>query len=260
MSTEPLVSVGDISKRLGVVRSWVDRCIDHRALPAHRIGTLWTFHLSEMDDWGRSGRAADADINERGRLARDMTASSTDIDLARLFKLRLIVARHGEMDVARWWNTNGILARRGSQVLKRGFPATLSFAQARIAFAVARSRCQELFNPPGCMTLWSLPADVEDQFEERWQDWLDEGDQWQPVFEKLSDTESGDLLRMLEAFGLTDGNHLEAVAKLRRSAEGRSVPLSGTYRPDNDVITLLAAGFARGEPGSPAIPYARLDD
>lgn len=189
-----------------------------------------------------------------------MTVSSTHIDLARLFKLRLVVARHGEMDVARWWNTNGILGRRGDMVLKRGFPSTHSFAQARIAFAVARSRCHELFDPPGSMTLWNLPADIEDQFDERWQDWLDEGDQWEPVFAKLSETEPGDLLRMLEAFDLIDQSQVEAVGKLRRAAEGRSVPLAGTHCPDDDIITLLAAGFARGEPGSPAIPYARLND
>jgi len=189
-----------------------------------------------------------------------VSASSVNIDLARLFKLRLVVARHGEMDVARWWNTNGILGRRGDMVLKRGFPATHSFAQARIAFAVARSRCHELFDPPGSMTLWNLPADIEDQFGERWQDWLDEGDQWEPVFAKLSETELGDLLRMLEAFDLIDQSQVEAVGKLRRAAEGRSVPLAGTHCPDDDVITLLAAGFARGEPGSPAIPYARIED
>ncbi len=189
-----------------------------------------------------------------------MQAPSTDIDLARLFKLRLVVARHGEMDAARWWNTNGMLGGRGSMVLKRGFPSTHYFAQARVAFAVARSRCAELFEPPGCMTLWSLPADIEDQFEERWQDWLDEGDQWAHVFEQLSAIEPRDLLQMLDAFDLTNSNDVEAVGKLRRSAEGRSVLLAGTHRPDDDIITLLAAGFARGEPGSPAIPYARLED
>jgi hypothetical protein len=36
--------------------------------------------------------------------------------------------------------------------------------------------------------------------------------------------------------------------------------LSGTDRPSDEVITLLAAGFARGERGNPAIPYARLED
>ena len=44
------------------------------------------------------------------------------IDFKRLFKLRLVVARHGEMDAARWWNTQGMLGRRGALVLKRGFP------------------------------------------------------------------------------------------------------------------------------------------
>ena len=43
-------------------------------------------------------------------------------------------------------------------------------------FAVARARCHELFDPFGCMTLWGLPAEIEDEFEERWQGWLDEGD------------------------------------------------------------------------------------
>ncbi|MFN5116778.1 MAG: hypothetical protein ACK5FE_13410 [Cyanobacteriota bacterium] len=36
-----------------------------------------------------------------------MCSSSPTIDFKRLFKLRLVVARHGEMDAARWWNTQG---------------------------------------------------------------------------------------------------------------------------------------------------------
>ena len=90
-----------------------------------------------------------------------MRRSSPTIDFKRLFKLRLVVARHGEMDAARWWNTQGVLGPRGVSVLKRGFPKTHCFAQARIVFEVARSRCHELFDPPGCITLWSLPAAIE---------------------------------------------------------------------------------------------------
>ncbi|MCK8602713.1 BrxE family protein [Desulfoferrobacter suflitae] len=100
--------------------------------------------------------------------------SYVGIDFTRLFKLHLTVARYGEMDVAKWWNTRGILGRYGTIAISRGFPRTHRFARARIAFAVARSRCEEVFNPPGCMTLWSLPAPVEDQFESQWQDWLDD--------------------------------------------------------------------------------------
>ncbi len=96
------------------------------------------------------------------------------IDFDRLLKLRLVVARVGEMDLARWWNTRGMLGRHGAVVLQRGLPRTHRFAQARVVFAVARSRCHELFDPPGCMTLWHLPAEIEDRFEDRWQAWLDE--------------------------------------------------------------------------------------
>lgn len=181
------------------------------------------------------------------------------VDFTKLFKLRLVVARHGEMDAARWWNTQGVLGRRGSVVLKRGFPATHHFAQARVVFAVARSRCHELFDPPGCMTLWNLPAETEDQFEENWQTWLDEGESWAPFFETLSAQTGADLLGALTQCGLATDAHLEAVAKLRRSAENRAVPIAGTHRPADDILTLLAAGFARGEPGAPAIPYARLE-
>ena len=38
-----------------------------------------------------------------------MTDATPTIDFDRLFKLRLVVARHGEMDAAKWWNTQGML-------------------------------------------------------------------------------------------------------------------------------------------------------
>ena len=68
-----------------------------------------------------------------------------------------------------------------------------------------------------------------------------------------------DLLESLRELDLLSQQQLDTVAKLRRSAEFRAVPLSGTFRPNDDIITLLAAGFARGELGNPAIPYASLE-
>lgn len=183
--------------------------------------------------------------------------SGPTIDFDRLFQLRLVVARHGEMDRARWWNTQGVLGRRGAVVLKRGFPSTHRFVQARIVFEVAKSRCHELFDPPGCMTLWSLPAEVEDQFQEHWQDWLDDAARWEPIFGAVEASSEG-LLETLTNLALLSAPQAEAAQKLRRSAENRAVPISGVHAPSDDVITLLAAGFSRGEPGAPAIPYARL--
>jgi len=100
---------------------------------------------------------------------------------------------------------------------------------------------------------------VEDQFEERWQGWLDNGDKWAPVFEQLAAVTGDDLLALLSQLDLVSPAQFEAATKLRRSAENRAVPVPGTHRPDDETITLLAAGFFRGEPGNPAIPYARLE-
>ena len=100
-----------------------------------------------------------------------MTAASLDLD--RLLKLRVLVARFGEMDLAKWWNTKGQLGRLGAAALRRGFPRTHHFAQARSVFAVAAHRCAEVFDPPGCVTLWRLPEAIEEEFDARWEHWLD---------------------------------------------------------------------------------------
>ena len=64
--------------------------------------------------------------------------------------------------------------------LKRGFPRTHYFAQARSVFAVAAHRCQEIFNPPKSFTLWHLPEAVEEEFDQRWEHWLDHAADWTP--------------------------------------------------------------------------------
>jgi hypothetical protein len=50
---------------------------------------------------------------------------------------------------------------------------------------------------------------------------------------------------------------LEAYSRLRRSAEGRAVPLPGFFSNSAADVALLALGFARGEPEALAVPYAR---
>lgn len=60
MSTEPWVSVEDVANHLSVAKDSVYRWIEHRGLPAHKVGRLWKFKLSEVDEWVRAG-GADAD-------------------------------------------------------------------------------------------------------------------------------------------------------------------------------------------------------
>ncbi len=61
--TEPWVAVEDVSQHLGVAKDTVYRWIDARGLPAHRVGRLWKFKLSEVDDWVHAGGAAQNDAS-----------------------------------------------------------------------------------------------------------------------------------------------------------------------------------------------------
>jgi hypothetical protein len=186
-----------------------------------------------------------------------MTQAKVAIDLNRLLKLRFVVARFGEMDLAKWWNTKGQLGRLGSTALRRGFPRTHYFAQARSVFAVAAHRCAEVFDPPGCVTLWRLPEAVEEEFDARWEHWLDHTSEWQPFFQKIESIDGSDLIATLRTFDLVTDRDVEALSRLRRSAEGRALPLSGTFSETDDDVTLLALGFVRGETGALVVPYAR---
>src|SRR5688572_20166817 len=123
--------------------------------------------------------------------------TSEQLDL--LLKLRLVVARFGEMDVAKWWNTRGQLGRLGGAALRRGFPRTHRFAQARSVFAVAAHRCAELFELPNAVTLWRLPESIEEDFDARWEHWLDHSSDWEPFFVSLERIEGSDLTEALAA-------------------------------------------------------------
>lgn len=58
--SEPWVSVEDVARHLGVAKDSVYRWIEAKSLPAHRIGRLWKFKLSEVDEWVRARGADDA--------------------------------------------------------------------------------------------------------------------------------------------------------------------------------------------------------
>lgn len=59
MTVEPWVSVEAIAKHLGVAKDSVYRWIETKKLPARRVGRLWKFKLSEVDEWVNAGGAAD---------------------------------------------------------------------------------------------------------------------------------------------------------------------------------------------------------
>lgn len=65
MTAEHWASVDDVAKHLGVAKDSVYRWIGSRNLPSHKIGRLWKFKLSEVDEWVRAG-GADGGIDEKG--------------------------------------------------------------------------------------------------------------------------------------------------------------------------------------------------
>lgn len=80
---EPWLSADDIAAHLGITKDTVYTWIAEKAMPAHKVGRLWKFQASEIDDWVRAGAASTephasappsrvgghsyADINEHGR-------------------------------------------------------------------------------------------------------------------------------------------------------------------------------------------------
>lgn len=64
MNTEPWVTAEQVAQHLGVVKDTVYRWRERKGLPAHKIGRLWKFQLSEIDEWVRAG-GADEDSERR---------------------------------------------------------------------------------------------------------------------------------------------------------------------------------------------------
>jgi excisionase family DNA binding protein len=56
---EKWLSVEEIALHLGVSKESIYRWLERKAIPAFRIGKLWKFKPSEVDQWVVSGGAAE---------------------------------------------------------------------------------------------------------------------------------------------------------------------------------------------------------
>jgi excisionase family DNA binding protein len=57
ISAEPWVTAEHVARHLGIAKETVYRWRERKGLPAHKIGRLWKFQLSEVDGWVREGGA-----------------------------------------------------------------------------------------------------------------------------------------------------------------------------------------------------------
>ena len=51
-------SLEETAEYLGVTKDTIRSWIKRTDIPAHKIGRLWKFKFSEVDDWVKSGRSA----------------------------------------------------------------------------------------------------------------------------------------------------------------------------------------------------------
>jgi hypothetical protein len=180
-----------------------------------------------------------------------------------LFKCRVVIARLGEMDKygAGWWNTNGLLTTVGASALRRNFPFTHWFAQARAVIAAATSRSGEVFPlPQNCVSLWKLAPEVEAQLLENWPDWLKDAEAWRPFFESVANVQEIPVDSALQNLHLARPEDVAAVVGLKRSHEGKALLLPTREPVDDAAVTRMALGFGHGDHGHPVIPYMRVSE
>jgi hypothetical protein len=178
------------------------------------------------------------------------------LDLKSLFRLRVAVARYGEMDSAKWWNTRGQLGTLGAAALRRGFPRTHWFAQARSVFAVAAHRCEEMYRSPDAMTLWRLGDSVEEEFEASWEVWTDNAESWNSFFEAVAPIPGTGLGEFLTKLDLIDKDFVASwVERLRDTPGDRAVELPGGYQGTGANVQMLALGFCLARPSELLVPY-----
>ena len=54
---ESWLSVEEIARHLAVSKETIYRWLEKEKIPAHRMGKLWRFKPSEVDEWVKSGDA-----------------------------------------------------------------------------------------------------------------------------------------------------------------------------------------------------------
>ena len=64
-SQEAWVGIADVAAHLSVARDSIYRWVEAKDFPAHRVGRLLRFRLSEVDDWVKAGGRSDTEAPRR---------------------------------------------------------------------------------------------------------------------------------------------------------------------------------------------------
>ena len=67
ISEEPWVGIAEVTAHLGVAKDTVYRWVDTQGLPAYRVGRLFRFRLSQVDEWVENSADHVATSRKSGR-------------------------------------------------------------------------------------------------------------------------------------------------------------------------------------------------
>jgi len=77
MATEERwVGVEDVAAHMGVAKESIYRWIDSKAFPAHWVGRLLRFKLSEVDEWVKASGGDDSPLSSTGRASQRKKSSA----------------------------------------------------------------------------------------------------------------------------------------------------------------------------------------
>lgn len=66
IAKERWVNIDEVASHLGVTKDSIYRWVEKKHFPAHRVGRLFRFKLSEVDEWvRRGGGAADEETDHK---------------------------------------------------------------------------------------------------------------------------------------------------------------------------------------------------
>ena len=68
-SEEGWVGIADVAAHLSVAKDSIYRWVDTKDFPAHKVGRLLRFRLSEVDEWVRTGGGSDSSAQRTGRIS-----------------------------------------------------------------------------------------------------------------------------------------------------------------------------------------------
>lgn len=72
-STESWVDIAEVAMHLQVTKDSIYRWVDSKGFPAHRVGRLLRFQLSEVDDWVRAGGEGQSRNRSMTKTTRERT-------------------------------------------------------------------------------------------------------------------------------------------------------------------------------------------